>query len=142
MGAHISPRLNVGKDVGAAKAVDGLLGVTDHQERRVGVATVEAMEDAVLLGIGILKFIDHRHPVGGANALAEPLTKAGAKRPIEIFEQVIERELMGLPLAGLHPAAHYFGGPLQDEIPNTGAARQQLVDLAEQRQGRHRAPPS
>ena len=31
VGAHISPRLNVGKDVGAAKAVDGLLGVTDHQ---------------------------------------------------------------------------------------------------------------
>ncbi len=140
VGAHISPRLNVGKDVGAAKAVDGLLGVTDHQQRRVCVATVETMEDAVLLGIGILKFVDHRHPVGGANPLAEPLAQAGAERPVEVFQQVIERELMGLALARLHPAAHYFGRPLQDQIPNTGAARQQLVYLAEQRQGRHRAP--
>ena len=139
VGDHISPRLNVGKDVGAAKAVDGLLGVTDHQQRRVCVAAVEAMEDAVLLGVGILKFIDHRHPIGGANTLAEPLAKAGAERPIEVFEQVIKRELMSLTLAGLHPAAHHFGRPLQDEIPNTGAARQQLVDLAEQRQGRHSA---
>ncbi len=47
---------------------------------------------------------------------------------------------MSLPLAGLHPAAHHLGRPLQDEIPNTGAARQQLVYLAEQRQGRHSAP--
>ncbi|MNT27018.1 hypothetical protein D3C72_1626250 [compost metagenome] len=100
------------------------------------MAAVEAVEDAVLLGVGILKFIDHRHPVGGANALAEPLAQAGAERPVEVFQQVIERELMGLPLARLHPAAHYFGCPLQDQIPNTGAARQQLIDLAEQRQGR------
>ncbi|MOA15579.1 hypothetical protein D3C78_1357440 [compost metagenome] len=94
------------------------------------------MEDAVLLGVGILEFIDHRHPVGGANALAESFAKAGAKRSVEVFEQVIERELMSLPLAGLHPAAHHLGGPLQNKVANTGAARQQLVDLAEQRQGR------
>ena len=50
MGAHISPRLDVGEDVGATKAVDGLLGVADHQERRVLVTAVKAMEDAVLLG--------------------------------------------------------------------------------------------
>ncbi|MNS87661.1 hypothetical protein D3C72_1216100 [compost metagenome] len=94
------------------------------------------MEDAVLLGVGILEFIDHRHPVGGSNALAEPLAQAGAERAVEVFEQVIERELMCLALAGLHPAAHHLGRPLQDQIANTGAARQQLVDLAEQRQGR------
>ncbi|MNF97843.1 hypothetical protein D3C84_806860 [compost metagenome] len=100
------------------------------------MAAVKTVEDAVLLGVGILEFVDHRDPIGGANALAEALAQAGAKRTIEILEQVIERELMGLALAGLHPAAHHFGGPLQDKVANTGAARQQLVDLAEQRQGR------
>ncbi len=135
VGAHISPRLNVGKDVGAAKTVNSLFGVTDHQERRVFVTAVEAMEDAVLLGVGILKFVDHGHPIGGTNALAEPLAKARTKRPVEILEQVIERELMGLPLAGLHPAAHHLGCPLQDKVANTGAAGQQRIDLAEQWQG-------
>ncbi len=124
MGAYISPRLNVGEDVGAAKTVDGLLGVTDHQQSRVFMAAVKPVEDTVLLGVGILELIDHGDPVGGANALAEPLTQAGAQRPVEVFEQIVERELMGLPLASLHPAAHHHGGPLQDKVTDAGTARQ------------------
>ncbi|MNR28575.1 hypothetical protein D3C85_1459030 [compost metagenome] len=99
------------------------------------MAAVKPMEDAVLLGVGILKFVDHGHPIGGANALTQPFAKARTKRPVEILEQVIERELMGLPLAGLHPAAHHPGRPLQDKVANTGTARQQRIDFAEQRQG-------
>ena len=140
MGAHISPRLDVGKDVGATKAVDGLLGVADHQERRVLVTAVKAMEDAVLLGVGILEFIDHGDPVGGADALAQPLPQARAERPVEIPQQIVEGELMGLALALLHPAAHHPGRPLQDEIPDAGSARQQGVYLAKERQGGHRSP--
>ncbi|MNS86893.1 hypothetical protein D3C72_1208110 [compost metagenome] len=104
------------------------------------MTAVKPVEDAVLLGVGILKFVYHRDPIGGANAIAEPLAKTGAERPIEIFQQVIERELMSLPLARLHPAAHHLGGPLQDKVANAGAARQQFVDLAEQRQGWWRLP--
>ncbi|MNG96549.1 hypothetical protein D3C79_556200 [compost metagenome] len=98
------------------------------------------MEDAVLLGVGVLEFVDHGDSVARPDALAQPLTQAGAKRPVEILEQIVERQLMGLALARLHPLAHHPRGPLQHQIPDAGTAGQQRIYLAEQLQGRQRLP--
>ena len=57
-------RGQIGMDVGAAKAVDGLLGVADQDEGGPGIVVgdpIDGVEDAVLDGVGILELIDQRH---------------------------------------------------------------------------------
>ena len=65
---RVLARAQVGVHVAAAEAVDGLLGVADHHEpaaRLAGGVAVEAVEDAVLLVVGVLELVHERHrPVG------------------------------------------------------------------------------
>ena len=66
-------RGQVAVDVGAAKAVDRLLGVADQQQRgvaRVVVDAVEAVEDARLQRRGVLEFVDQGHRGLRQDALA------------------------------------------------------------------------
>ncbi|MNY66744.1 hypothetical protein D3C86_2042210 [compost metagenome] len=61
MGGDFATRLHVGEDVRAAKRIDCLFGIANQQQRGVRLLAPDAAENAVLLGIGILKFINHRH---------------------------------------------------------------------------------
>ena len=48
--------------ISPAKTVNGLLGVTDHDERgRFGRTRINLLQSAVLPRIGVLKFIDQGH---------------------------------------------------------------------------------
>ena len=50
----------VGMDVGAAKAVDGLFGVA-HQKYGHALADKGSVENGVLQRVGVLEFVDERH---------------------------------------------------------------------------------
>ena len=54
----------IGVDVRSAESIDRLLRVTDQEQAGVGAIVfdpVNAFEDAVLHGIGVLELIDQRH---------------------------------------------------------------------------------
>src|ERR1700716_375386 len=47
----------VGKDIGSAEAIDGLLGITDEEEAMI-LGAEDGSEDFVLCWIGVLKLVD------------------------------------------------------------------------------------
>ena len=99
-------RLQVGDDVAPAEGVDGLLGVTDQDQRRV--AGEGAVEDVPLHRVGVLELVDQDH----LPALAHPL----ACRCVLVLEcvgepaeQVVVRQDAAAVLAPLHLVAHRLG---------------------------------
>ena len=64
-GRGVGGGLQIGVDVGTAKAVDGLLGVAHHQQRAALVGK-GGFENGVLQGVGVLEFVNQGDmPVGG-----------------------------------------------------------------------------
>ena len=63
---RVVPGGQVGEDVRAAKAVDGLFGIADQEHRLAGVG-VDIAENRVLHRVGVLKFVDQ----GGGVAVAQ-----------------------------------------------------------------------
>ena len=76
------PGGQIGKDVGAAKRIDRLLGITDHQQAAIGSLLsdpVDAFENPVLHRIGILKLIDQGYRV----LPTQGLRQLGAGRTVQ-----------------------------------------------------------
>ena len=48
-------------DIRTAEGVNGLFGVTDHQEGGLGPATVDSVESGILNGVRVLEFVNHGH---------------------------------------------------------------------------------
>ena len=105
-------RRQIGVDIGAAEGVDGLLGVTDHQQRAgylvslVAVSSVnvllieraiarrlriDAPEDAVLDRVGILEFVDHRHRQFLTDLTRQTLAGLAIERRVQRVVEVIEQ---------------------------------------------------
>ena len=60
--SHIAARVDVGIDIGAAKLIDGLLGVSYHQQSAVAalrLGRIDAVKYLILDLVRVLKFIDH-----------------------------------------------------------------------------------
>jgi hypothetical protein len=65
-------------DVGAAKRVDRLLGIADHEEPVAVVTSDEdAAEDLPLQVVGVLEFIDEAEAKALAQRMAASATPAG-----------------------------------------------------------------
>src|ERR1700680_957727 len=60
----------VGKDIGSAEAIDGLLGITDQEEAMI-FGTKGGSEDFVLCWIGVLKLVDQSRGVLVADGAGE-----------------------------------------------------------------------
>ncbi len=91
---------HVGEDVGAAEAVNGLLGVADHEQPAAGALAVDGRKDAVLLRVGVLELINEgqREALGDApGELLPPLPLQGIA---EAGQQVVEGDHRQLLLAG------------------------------------------
>ena len=71
VGRGVVARAQVGKNVGTAKAVNGLFGVA-HHEHRPRLLHKGAAEDAVLQRVGILEFVDQRNGKVGGDACGQP----------------------------------------------------------------------
>ena len=83
MGGHVAARAHIGKDIRAAESVNRLLRVADKQQRGIRLLPPDAAENAVLLWVGILEFIDHRHRKTLANSGGQRVTAVALQRFIE-----------------------------------------------------------
>ena len=91
----------VAVDVGAAEAVDRLLGVANEQQRRLrGVVgrAVEPVEDAVLQRRGVLEFVDQRHRGLRHHAFAQALAVRPGQRLVQPLQHVGKAEGASLAL--------------------------------------------
>lgn len=68
-GAEALGEVEDGVDVGAAEAVDGLVGVADDDQ--IAAVAGEVAQQGLLRGVGVLVFVDQHDVVGGAFALAD-----------------------------------------------------------------------
>jgi len=62
IGGQAASDLQIGEDVGPPEAIDSLFRVTDQKQGKRAVS-VDAVENAVLDLVGILKLVDERRPV-------------------------------------------------------------------------------
>ena len=125
----------VAVDVGAAKAVDRLLGVADQQQgagAAVVADAVEPVEDAHLHRRGVLKLVHQRHRVLGQDAVAQAQRRLavglGVQRLVEPVQQVGKAEAAGLLLEHRQPGAD-TGRRMQAQA---GAQRRQRVQRPQQ----------
>ena len=112
-------RRKIAVDVGAAKAVDRLLGVADQEQAVravVGGHPVQQVEHGVLVGRGVLEFIDHRHRVLAGDALAQGLAVRSLQRVFQAHQHVGKTELAAAFLQLRHAAANAGGGVLDDGV--------------------------
>ena len=133
MGGNLRLGLDIGEDVGATEAVDGLFRVADEIEAAAGLAHIQPTEDAVLLRIRILKLVDHRHRIELADPFGQQIAGRPLQRQRQTTEQIVERQQL-LPLLGLLDPLPHLGERL-DQHPGADiqGLGEQLVDRDEQR---------
>ena len=122
-------RLQVAVDVGPAKAVDGLLGVANEQQRGVGLGhtgRVQQFEQAVLQGRGVLEFVDQRHRVLGRDARAQACALRCLQGLHQALQQVAKAEHAALALEQGH-ALLYLGGGVQAQPGSQRCGREQRL---------------
>ncbi len=98
MRGNVAARFHIGKDIGAAKGVDGLLRIADQQQRRLRLLAPDTAENPVLLGVGILKFVDHRHRKTLANGASQRLAAVAAQRLVKPAEHIVKPQLAAAAL--------------------------------------------
>ncbi len=87
----IAPGQQVGEQIRAAKAVDGLLGIADHKEQLL-LAGEQTAEDLILQWIGVLKFIHQRGAVLGLNRLCQGRSAIAVERLVGPREQIVKKK--------------------------------------------------
>ena len=105
----VGARAAVGVDVAAAEAVNGLLGVADHHQAAALVAggvAVEAVEDAVLLGVGVLEFVHQGDRPGLEQRIGQ--RRAGEDGRMRAPDHFVERDLAARGQAFVAPAPGLF----------------------------------
>ena len=100
-------------DIATTKTVNGLLGIPDHHQPATWVAVVvpiDAVENGVLLGIGILELVHQRHRPGIEQTPGQA-TLVALQGVTHANNQLVERQLtargqaFGAPLAkAFYPA--------------------------------------
>ena len=104
-------RPQIGMNVGPPEGIDGLLRITDQDQRllrAVLLQPIDPVEDAVLHRIGILEFIDHRHRKLVPDPFGQPLSALCGQCLRQLSQQVIEAHFASLvtcpAIARLDPA--------------------------------------
>ncbi len=82
--------IDVGEDVGAAEAVDRLLGIADQQQR-VRVVAEKGIEDEILYGVGILKLVDQCGMVALPHGITQHGACRAAQRAVHGAREIVER---------------------------------------------------
>ena len=105
----------VGEDVRPSKAVDGLLGVSDHEER-TRRSPPDPIKNFILGRIRVLKFVDQRHGIALEDIGLERFPPFPFQGGDEIREQTIKGPSPPLGLA-THPLpsheSHQLDAPIQ-----------------------------
>ena len=98
MGGDVSARLHIGENIRAAEGIDSLFGVANQQQRGVRLTPPDAAKDAVLLRVGILKFVDHRHRKALANRAGQRFAALPAQSVIQAAEHIVKAQLAAAAL--------------------------------------------
>jgi hypothetical protein len=144
----------VGVDVGAAEAVDGLLGVADQVQpgrlEPIGWGQVGAehrVEDPPLDRVGVLELVDQRHVVAVTQGRADRLSGRGVplEGAVELDEQIAERHRPPGPFAPGEVRGRVGGEPgehVGDDPVRGGEQRLGRVDDVEVGGDRRAAGPA
>lgn len=119
---NVAARFHIGKDIGAAKGVNGLLGIADEQQSRLRLPAPDAAKNPVLLRVGVLKFIDHRHRKTLANGAGQRLAAVAAQRLVKPAEHIVKPQLAA--------AALFAGDRIAD--PTIALASTRSVSVSEE----------
>ncbi len=96
----VCARVQIGVDVAAAKTVDRLLRIADHDEAAPGrgvFVAVDAIEDRVLLQVGILELVDQRDRPRREQTIGERNAASAAQTANDALDQLVERHARRLP---------------------------------------------
>ena len=99
----------IGVNIRPAEGIDRLLGVADQQQRAVLIVfryPVDAIEDAVLQRVGILKFVDQRDRKLLTDNLGQPVAIGALQRGVEPGQHVVEAHLRTAALFRLKAHRH------------------------------------
>ena len=86
---HLPDGLEIGEDIGAAEAVDGLLGIADEKKGRVGMAEY-FFKNRILHRVRVLKFIDKGRGKSGAHGSGKAAALGPDKAAVDAQQQVVE----------------------------------------------------
>ena len=147
---HIVPpgggaaRCQVAVNVGAAKAINGLLGVADQQQRSVrGVVcrAVKPVKNAVLQRRGVLEFVHQCHRVLRGHARAQALALRTGQCAVQPVEHVGKTKVAAVRLELRHARLHMRCGMQAQRIGRlrqVAQGRQQIGQRLELRGQRDR----
>ena len=93
MSGDVSTRFHVGKDIRAAEGVNSLFRVANQQQRGIRLAPPDAAKDSVLLRVGILKLIDHRHREALTNRAGQRFSALSAQGVIQAAKHIVKSQL-------------------------------------------------
>ena len=133
---NVAARFHIGKDIGAAKGVDGLLRIADQQQSRLRLPAPDAAKNPVLLRVGVLKFIDHRHRKTLANGAGQRLAAVAAQRLVKPAEHIVKPQLAAAALFAGDRIADLDHRSRQHQIGERQRGGQQRLHGA--KQGMHR----
>ena len=138
-GVGLLPRPQIGEHIRAAKAVDGLLGVADENQR-MSLLAENPKKDFELQRVGVLEFVDQRRPVAIAQGAGERSAGRALQRVGQVGEQVVIGHLAAAALSG-----GQFGACREQEVMQQAARvsfirgvetlgrQQECVDRAKER---------
>ena len=129
----------IGKDIGAAKGVDRLFRVADQQQRQLGLIKIERAENTILLRIGILKFVNQRHRIAGANGVGQQRAARLLQRLVETAQQIVEAEQRAQALLFTHRVAHFHQRAGDNQIAQRERLGEKGLYRLKQRMLRRRA---
>ena len=136
MSADFTTRAHIGENIRAAKGVNRLLGIANQQQRVLRLPYVETAENAVLLRIGVLEFIDQRHRIACADRFGEHLAARLMQRLVETAEQIVKAQQRAQPFLTARRQANLFQRAGDHQIAQRQRFGQESVDGVEQRMTR------
>ncbi len=139
MRRDFAARLHVGKNVGPAEGVNGLFGIADQQQSGIRLLSPDTPKNTVLLRIGILEFIDHRHRKTLANGGRQRFTVGTDQRTIQSAEHVVKAKLTPAALFLRHGFADLFHRAGQHQIGKRQRFGKKGFNGNKQRMLRHHA---
>ena len=121
----------IGEDVGAAKGVDRLLRIADHQQPqprlRAGIG-VQRAENGVLGRVGILEFVDQGNRVGLAQGLGQTLAVRAVRRQrlCQPADHVVKADFRPAGFFGRQRCGDAAGGVGQQGSAQAGVGQRRL----------------
>ena len=126
--AHFAARLHIGKNIRAAKRVNRLFRVANQQQGRIRLMLPDTAENAILLRIGVLEFINHCHRKTATDGCRQCVAAFTAQRRIETTEHIVKTQLTASTFFCSHRFADLRQCPCDHQIANGQRLSEQFIN--------------